>query len=68
MKVKQLINKLQKLPSNAIVVLSSDSEGNRYAPLSGVGQYKYIEHNAYSGEVIGTDEDDGVTAVVLWPE
>jgi hypothetical protein len=36
MKVKDLVAKLSKLPQNADVEMSSDSEGNQIRPLYGV--------------------------------
>jgi len=33
MKVKELISLLKKLPQDAIVLLSSDDDGNSYSPL-----------------------------------
>lgn len=40
MKVKELIKFLQKQPQDAMVLLSSDEEGNSYSPLD-------IEHCGY---------------------
>ena len=68
MKVKQLIKELQKLPADAVVVLSSDGEGNQYSPLADVGEYKYVEQNSWCGDIYPTDEEEGgVDAVVFWP-
>jgi hypothetical protein len=72
MTVEELIKHLSKLPQDSLVVMSSDGEGNKYAPLSDIGQYKYVpEWN----ELLPTDEEDPIdehqhkviTAVVFWP-
>lgn len=78
MKIKDLIEQLQKLDPELLVVLSKDEEGNGYSELA------YIEPNSRfsEGEVspnILTEEldeegwseedflDDGIPCVILWP-
>jgi len=78
MTVKELINILQEMNPDEIVVLSGDSEGNRYSELSGLSnEYNYSDSEiglrtlseedkkrGYSEEDIKTD---GVPCVILWP-
>lgn len=40
MKVKDLIEKLQKLNPNLLVIMARDSEGNNYGPLISVENYR----------------------------
>lgn len=81
MKVKQLITELSKLDPEALVVLSSDMEGNRFGELDSVddnNMYDKQNHEITGCRVLTeqlkrhgyTDEDlgkSGVSAVVLWP-
>jgi hypothetical protein len=82
MKVKELIKQLQECNQNAIVVMSSDGEGNNYSPLADIDtECNYKADTTYSGEVglreltpeyieAGYGEDDildGKPAVVLYP-
>lgn len=77
MKVKELKEILSKIDDETIVVISSDSEGNSYSPLS-----SYSPDYNYSDGEIGlkklTDDDkskgyteedlkEGQSAFVLWP-
>lgn len=81
MTVAALIKLLSKEDPKRIVVLSADSEGNSYSPLSGAGTAAYVADSTWSGS-IGlekltpalkkqgyTDEDvlDGKPALVLYP-
>lgn len=82
MKVKELIEKLQKCDPESLVVMSEDGEGNGFSPLSDVDDsHNYAADSTWSGE-IGlreltprledsgfTEEDllDGEKCVVLWP-
>lgn len=82
MTVKELIEELQKLNPTDLVVMSSDSEGNSYSPLSGLWEGSYVEESSYRGEAWlrelteeykkhgYTEEDvraDGIKAVFLAP-
>lgn len=74
MKVSTLIFLLQECDPDALVVLSSDAEGNKYSPLcpeQGVDTESiYVAGSTYSGEVYSCrdeDPEDGVAAVVLYP-
>ncbi len=71
MTVKELMEILSGCNQNAIVVMSKDSEGNRFSPLSGWGQGGYIRENDRYGEIVNEgdiEEGDGsVDAIVLWP-
>lgn len=77
--VAQLRDILAKLPDDAIVIMSKDSEGNAFSPLDEVGDTEdvdwYVPDSGYSGELrsdeYDADEDgpDGaVPCVVLWPK
>jgi hypothetical protein len=62
-----------------IIVMSSDSEGNSYSPLSGHAVGKYVADSTYSGcyydnldyiDAVNEgyyDEEDAENAVALWP-
>ena len=82
MKVKDLINQLQKLDQESIVVLSRDPEGNGFNPLEDVESSMFheeweevrlkeltpeLEEQGYSDEDLGLEEDGFIPAVVLWP-
>jgi hypothetical protein len=77
MKVRELIEELSKMDGGAIVVLSKDTEGNGYSPLSSIVPGEYQEQSSWSGEffeldTIGDDnyfqpDEDSVEAVCLWP-
>ncbi len=82
MKVRELIKKLEIENQEAIVIMSSDAEGNNYSPLSGVADGAYEPENDYRGEVgcleltdelidEGYDGEDilenGEIAVILYP-
>lgn len=79
MTVSKLIEVLQTLPQSAIVVLSSDSEGNSYSHMSNdYSLGEYIGDYAYGGEFRSDEElheyDEreepsyrGERAVCLWP-
>ena len=77
-KVKNLIEELQKLNPEHFVVLSSDAEGNSYSFLEGI----YTNHKLHNGEVFlaklspelideGYTKEDvsekGVDCVVFYP-
>ena len=82
MKVKELIALLQDCDQEAIVVMSSDAEGNSYSPFSGLWEGVYVPDTTWSGEVgygeltpelkeYGFTEEDiktgGESAVILQP-
>jgi len=82
MKVKELKELLAQFNDEDIVILSKDSEGNNFSPLSDIEECSYKAETTWYGE-IGlrelTDEDikngyseedifeDGENAIVLWP-
>lgn len=77
MTVRELIEKLEELPQDLPVVMSSDSEGNGYSPLSLIHQVWYVAESTWNGEVY-TDEDleelkadgmagDAKKSVCFWP-
>jgi hypothetical protein len=72
MTVRDLINRLREYPPDAIVVMSSDAEGNTFSPLDdemAVGLYR--PQTSWNGQFRATDDestrDDAVGAVALWP-
>jgi hypothetical protein len=82
MKVKDLIELLQKEDQEALVVCSADSEGNRYSPLASFWSGAYRAETTWNGEaglscltkhdhLLGYTEEDvirgGVPAIILTP-
>jgi len=71
MKVKDLKIALENLDDNVIVVLTSDSEGKSFSPLSRIStQYKYTE--LADGEDLKDYTEDqifekGEDCIMLWP-
>lgn len=51
MKVKQLIEELQKVNPECEVIMGKDSEGNYYTPLAGFWCGSYVPETSYTGEV-----------------
>jgi hypothetical protein len=73
-RVGKLRSALEDLPEDMLVVMSKDSEGNRYSPLADLEKMYYYPDNSWSGEVRHPDEVDEepndeecVEAIVLWP-
>lgn len=79
MKIKNLIKKLQKLNPEAIVILSSDSEGNFFSELKDISdEMKVGNVDSYELEIYNnmSVEDREITqkefdklkdCVILWP-
>ena len=82
MNVKELKEILNEFDDNDLVVMSKDSEGNRYSPLFTTEEISYAADSTWSGEVgireltkehieIGYSEEDlvenGVNAIALYP-
>jgi len=75
MKVKDLMEFLSSCNMEDIVVLSSDSEGNNYSPLSGAAESLYSPDSTWSGSLVepedieeyDMDESTLQNVVVLWP-
>lgn len=69
--VAELIEGLKALDPNLLVILSSDEEGNRYAPLSEqMGTGPYLDNGGEGMVVHPDDEADypgGTPAVVFYP-
>jgi hypothetical protein len=78
--VKDVIEQLQQCDPEAVVVMSSDEEGNSFGPLRDIGtnnvfydHYVYVHHLTDELREHGyTEEDlspypDAPQAVVLWP-
>ena len=62
--VKELIEALQKEKPDAIVIMSHDSEGNGYSPLSSIDTDTYTPDSTWSGEV---GLSGGQEAIILTP-
>lgn len=57
MKVKELIEELQKIDQELEIILSGDEEGNRFSPLDenySIGYYS--QENSWSGEFYSKEE------------
>jgi hypothetical protein len=82
MTVADLQAALATLPSNTLVVLAKDGEGNGFSPLTEAQNALYAADSTWSGEHYMTDEqrhatgepaeysqapDDAVPALFLWP-
>lgn len=74
MTVSELIEHLHKFPGEYRVVLSGDSEGNKFSPLEeSFTRGVYVPESTWSGDFFGEDEledGDGLgksNAIVLWP-
>ena len=70
MKVSEFIEALNQFPKDAEIIISSDSEGNNFSPISGFEQVLYSPigqgdiYNLVEKEVIG---ENAINAVVLYP-
>lgn len=62
MKVKDLIDILKSVDQDCEVIMSSDSEGNNYSPLSSYWQGSYVPRSTCRGEVYysSLDDDDNI--------
>ena len=81
MKIKDLIKELKELDPERIIVMSKDSEGNNFSPLSEIEEGSYEEESSYNGEFglekltpklkkAGYDEEniiEGKKAICFWP-
>lgn len=69
--IKQLITKLQAIENqDALVIMSSDSEGNSFGPIADVTEGGYHAETKWSGYVVDemSEKVEGtVPAVVFWP-
>jgi hypothetical protein len=67
-KVKDLMDFLKNENPETYIVMSSDSEGNSYSPLSnGMGAGYYIPDSTWSGEWIATEDKDEYKGQQLLP-
>lgn len=75
MTVSELKKYLDNFNDDDIVVMSKDSEGNYFSPLSDVSEGLYDADSTYNGEFYcdsNIEEDDeweyeGTNSVCLWP-
>lgn len=69
MTVKQLIAQLKKADPNAVVVMSSDSEGNAISPMSELFSAYCTPDQDRRGcvELLEAETDGAVLCVALWP-
>lgn len=51
MKVRELIEQLQKMPQDSIIVMAKDAEGNDYSPLSSIEEYLYVHETTWYGYI-----------------
>ncbi len=58
MKVKELIDLLNHMPEDALVVISSDSEGNESSPITDAAEGFYLTESSQSGEFYRADHLD----------
>lgn len=65
MTVRELIHLLGTLDPNALVVLSSDAEGNEFLPLS--GDYSIGQYDGKAQDFCDDSDIKGESAVALWP-
>jgi len=78
MKVKELIEQLQETDPEREVIMSKDSEGNSYSPLSGFWEGAYVPDSTWGGEVyydslegdpdpedVRTPGEDGAVAAII---
>lgn len=74
--VQQLIDELSDYPPTAMVVQSSDGEGNKISPTADVSHAAYFAENTWSGSITEMDDlidlgpgdpQDYEMVVVLWP-
>ena len=66
----ELLEMLKDVPGDYQVIMSKDSEGNAFSPLSNTGCAMYVSTAPWNGEVHGEDdagEHYKENAVVLWP-
>ena len=65
--VKELIELLQNYPMDYEVIMSSDSEGNNFSPLSDLCEAIYVAETTWCGELKDPeDTEQDNNAVVLW--
>ena len=77
MKVKDLVEYLERQDPEAIVIVANDSEGNTHAPLDTINNVFYVEEDEWSGKIFDTIKDikhehgkdfkEYERAVCLWP-
>lgn len=76
MTVSELIEQLKDKDGEAIVVMSSDAEGNSYSPLRVLDSTFYVADSTYSGAVFEDwveakdyvdSKDELQKCVALWP-
>ena len=71
--VKELIELLETLDPNYKVIMSKDSEGNGFSPVSEIGSGEWVARSKWSGEVLSKEdcEENGdeyeEDCIVLWP-
>jgi hypothetical protein len=71
MTVTDLIEELSKFPGNLKVIVSKDSEGNGFSPLSDTCDGYYLSQTTWAGDYYSDPEDarelGARPAVFLWP-
>lgn len=70
MKVKELIEILKSCDEDALVILSSDAEGNSYSEESDIGSYYFDEENTEIFDLKDYEEEalqEMKKCVTIWP-
>lgn len=70
MKVKELIEILKSCDEDALVILSSDAEGNSYSEASDIGSYYFDEENTEIFDLKDYEEEalqEMKKCVTIWP-
>lgn len=75
MTVAQLLKRLKGVDPKALIVMSSDGEGNSFSPLSEAADGLYLAESEWSGELWSPDNEDqeetppkkAKKVIVLWP-
>lgn len=67
MLIKDLLHELKSCDPETKIIMSSDSKGNNFSPLSGVGEGMYVALSTYSGELVDNDTEGAEAVIVLWP-
>ena len=67
MTVKQLRELLKKLPDDQLVVLSKDSEGNGFSPMSENYSDGFYSGRSWCGEFSNEKSKGAKKAICFWP-
>ena len=65
--VENLINILQNFNPERVVIISIDSEGNGFSPLSEVTMAAYFPLHPWDGEIGLEEVEGGIPCIILEP-